>query len=727
MDLLIDFHLFSFIPVVAIGAIFWVERLARHGAQKRTTFLFLAVAAIALTGILQTLATVFQASVPFIWPQLLVTSSVLYFAALMFLEYAIHVKRIDESFLANDFVKALQSVQVWFWLVIGIMVLVIAYAGGFLFSHTSFPFDLFLAQDAKADTVEGRILGYLGHMKPLVILFTVFIIVLGFFAARKIFNLQEGVIRKRGYPFYAMMAINFLLLVQVLATPIPTTLQNTPFLPIFWFTVLNLVFVVRIVEEFFFWSIFNLRSDRNKIEARQHTQALLIRRVIASSDKEDMVLIKEAMESALDKVKERMVVPEYRMTGMTVRRAVGNILRIEDESHISGYCTPLSESKNIKSLDKQKLNELILRTTYELSEILNEPAENLKEFGKKLIKQAITTKTVVVSTEMPEAIKGLQRLIAVVPIFDGPAFIGAITVFKDSFDKLYPAERDVLLELAENLATIFSLISGKEVQRERNRLQGEMNIAKDLQTAIIPKNVQMEGYAVGSYMETATEVGGDVFDFLPTPFGNYFGIGDVSGHGLPAGMMAVISIAALHGAIDASKVLGKPLPIDQVFDSVNRVLCTLNRDRIGSDKFMTQNYFMEKNGKIQGIGSHLVTVVYRKASDSIEELPGLSGRAGYLGLSEYSVSAQSLVEFEMKKEDILVLYSDGVSEAKNGNGTMYGLEGIKHALTENSTKEPQEIVQALLDNLRRHATTGDLKKHGGFYTDDISLVVIKKV
>jgi sigma-B regulation protein RsbU (phosphoserine phosphatase) len=301
-----------------------------------------------------------------------------------------------------------------------------------------------------------------------------------------------------------------------------------------------------------------------------------------------------------------------------------------------------------------------------------------------------------------------------------------ITVFKDSFDKLYPAERDVLLELAENLATIFALISGKEIQRERNRLQGEMNIAKDLQTAILPKNITMEGYDVGSFMETASEVGGDVFDFLPTPYGNYFGIGDVSGHGLPAGMMAVISIAALHGAIDASKVLGKPLPLDQVFDSVNRVLCTLNRDRIGSDKFMTQNYFHEKNGKIQGIGSHLVTVVYRKDKDAFEELPGLSGQAGYMGLSEYSVSAQSLVEFSMKSGDILVLYSDGVSEAKNGNGTMFALDGIKQGLMENITKTPDEIIRGLLDNLRRHSATGDLKKHGGFFTDDISLVVIRK-
>jgi len=217
-----------------------------------------------------------------------------------------------------------------------------------------------------------------------------------------------------------------------------------------------------------------------------------------------------------------------------------------------------------------------------------------------------------------------------------------------------------------------------------------------------------------------------VFDFIPTPFGTYFGIGDVAGHGLPAGMMAVISVAALHGAIDASKVLGKPLALDQVYDTVNRVLCTINRDRIGSDKFMTQNYLVEKDGKLQYVGSHLIALVYRKASDSIEELGGMTGQAGYLGLSEFAVSTQSLGSFTMGSGDILVLYSDGVSEAMNGNGTMFGLEGLKRALVDHGDKTPQEFIAATLEDLRRHATAGDLKKHGGHFTDDISFVVLKK-
>jgi sigma-B regulation protein RsbU (phosphoserine phosphatase) len=110
----------------------------------------------------------------------------------------------------------------------------------------------------------------------------------------------------------------------------------------------------------------------------------------------------------------------------------------------------------------------------------------------------------------------------------------------------------------------------------------------------------------------------------------------------------------------------------------------------------------------------------------VEEITDLADKTGFLGLSEYVVSNQSLGSFTMNSGDVLVLYSDGVSESMNGNGTMFALEGIKRALVEHSDKAPDEFIAALLEDLRRHAAAGDFKKHGGHFTDDISLVVLKK-
>ena len=721
MELFNAFHLFSYLPVMGFGFILWYERMRRQGAQKRTTYLLLSLVALGLSGVVQAAATIFQSVLPFTWPQVFVLSGILYFLALIFLEYAIHVKRIQESFLSGDFHREVRGLGHWFGLAGLLALVVVVGAWSWQWPHNWFPLNLGLSMAAEQNPIRA----YTEQMRLVVGLYSVLLIVAALLAAHRVFNLQEGVIRKRSYPFYAQILVTFVLLVSVWSEPPATSVATANILPVGWFSLLSLVYIVRLIEEFFFWSQFQLRSDRAKLEQRQHVQNLLIRRVIAGAEDDDQGIIRELMDASLEKVRGRMVVQEYRITGITVYRLVGNVFRVEDPSHLIGYVTPLAD-KSIKNLDKQKLNDQILRTTYDFQELKDTPADALKDFGKKLVQQAMTTKEMVVTSEVPEGLRGLQRLVVVVPILDADRVLGFLTAFKDSFDKLYPAERDVLGELAENLSTVYALMAGKEVQRERNRLQGEMNTARDIQTSILPRNAQVPGYQVATFMETATEVGGDVFDFILTPYGTYFGIGDVAGHGLPAGMMSVISVAALHGALDAAKSLGQALPLDQVYDAVNRVLCTLNRDRIGSDKFMTQNHFLAQGNRIEHVGTHMVAAVWRAGTQTIDELTDLTNKTGFLGLSEHMLSKDSLGSFTMAKDDVLVLYSDGVTEAKNANGTMFALDGIKRVLAEHASQTPQEFIQSLLESLRRHATTGDLKKHGGRFTDDISLVVLKK-
>lgn len=723
MDTVTLLHLFSFVPIVGFGSVLWFERRRRPGGQGRTVALFRSLAVMAVIGVMQTLTWVFREAVPFAWPQVFVLSGLLYFLALILLEYAIHAKRIAESFLSADFRRSLLGLTPWIVAAAVLSLGVIAAAPSWQWDHTHYPLKFLLNPEAQKNPIAG----YTYHMTLITVAYSVVLVSMALLAALRLFNLQQGVIRQRGYPFYVQIVVTVLLLADLALARPQTSIETAFHLPVYWFLLLNVVYIVRLVEEFFFWSQYNLRSDRARMEQRQHLQNLLIRRVIGSAEAEDRAVVLEVMEAALDKMKLRMVVEEYRVTGLAVYRVAGTVARVEDASHIVGYCTPLTDHKSIKNLDKAKLNDQILRTTYDIPELRDTLAESLKDFGKRLIQAAMTRREPIVTSELPEGLKGLQRLVAVVPIFDVNHLVGFLTVFKDSFDKLYPAEREALDELAENLATVYALMAGKEVQKERNRLQGEMQSAREIQTSILPRPLLIPGFEVATFMETATEVGGDVYDYVPTPFGTYFGIGDVAGHGLPAGMMAVISVAALHGALDASRVLSKPLALDQVYDTVNRVLCTLNRDRIGSDKFMTQNYFLANGNRIEHVGTHLVAAVWRAATQTIEDLPGLADRTGFLGLSEYVVSVQSVGWFTMDAGDVLVLYSDGVSEAKNGNATMFGLDGIKQALVTHADAGPDALVAAVLDSLRHHSAAGDLKKHGGRFADDVSLVVLKKL
>ena len=721
MDALTAVHLFSFVPVLAVGGVLWFERRPRSGGRVRTVFLLRSLVVLGAVGVFQTFTWVFRGGLPLVWPQVFVLSSLLYALAFLLLEYSIHAQRIQESFLSQDFRRALVGVMPWFFVAGALVLAVFAAAGAWTWDHRGFPLNLFLQEEAQ----NNPILGYSQHMTLTALACSAILIAIALFAALKLFNLQKGVIRQRGYPFYMQILVTVVLMIDVLRSPPGASLDTAYRLPIPWFFLLNAVYLVRLVEEFFLWSQSNLRSDRIRVEQRQHAQDLLIRRIIGAGEDEDRTVVVEVMEAALEKMRGRLVIDEYRITGMAAYRVAGSVLRVEHPSHVLGYCTPLVDHKSIRNFDKAKLNDQIVRTTYDLAE-LQDSTGNPKDWGTRLVHQAVTTRQIVVTAELPEGLKGLQRLAAVVPVFDADRFAGFLTVFKDSFDRMYPTEQEALGELAETLATVWALVSGKEAQRERNRLQGEMNTARAIQTSILPRAISVPGYRVATFMETATEVGGDVYDVVPSPSGTYLGIGDVAGHGLPAGMMAVISVAALHGALEAARVLGRPLPLDQVYDTVNRVLCTLNRDRIGSDKFMTQNYFVINGNRFDHVGTHLVAALWRAATQTVEELPGLAERTGFLGLSEYVVSDQSLGSFTMDTGDVLVLYSDGVTEAKNAVGALFGLDGIKLCLAEHADQEPEGIIAELMGSLRRYSASGDLKKHGGRFADDVTLVVLAK-
>jgi sigma-B regulation protein RsbU (phosphoserine phosphatase) len=713
------FHLFTFFPVIGIGIILWYERVARRGASSRTLFLFFSLLIITMIGIFQAFTQSFKELFP---PalnfQIIALSGFLFYIALVLLEYAIHARRIKESFLMPDFLRGLKNF--WILMVIALILIVLSYL---YYPYNSRlmgnPIETFLVPAGNRSI---PLVVYQTNINVLAAVYLFLMFVLTLQATNSIFRLQEGVIRSRRYIFFTNFIVILATIIHLYSTK--GAVEGVP--PLYYFFFSNIIFMIRMVEEFFFWSMYNLRSDRIKIEQRQHDLNILIRRVISSPEEEDYIIVRETIESALSKAKSRMVVHEYNITGFLAFRVINNVLKVEDPRLLFGYCTPLVDNKNFKSLDKAKLNDMILRTTYDLNYLRTTPMENIKDYGSRLIKKVMDEKEPVIVSELPENFRGLQRMVGIYPILDSNNFVGAAVFFKDSFNQVYPVEKEVLNDLAENLGTIFALMNGKQIQKERNRLQGEMNTARNIQTSILPKKLDIPGYRVAATMQTATEVGGDTYDLVHHPNGNYLKIGDVSGHGLPAGMMATIEMAAFHGALETVKEFKIALTVDQLYDIVNRVLCVINRDRIGSDKFMTMNYFFEKDGKFIHAGTHEVALIYRANQDQVEEIHGTIDKTGFLGLSEYVVSTQSLGEFMLSKNDILVLYSDGVIEAKSVTGEQYDLERLKAIIQINHNKDPEEIIKELKTDLERWAKEGDMKVHGGHFADDVTVIVMKR-
>ncbi|NNM67185.1 MAG: SpoIIE family protein phosphatase [Spirochaetales bacterium] len=290
--------------------------------------------------------------------------------------------------------------------------------------------------------------------------------------------------------------------------------------------------------------------------------------------------------------------------------------------------------------------------------------------------------------------------------------------------------REIRKELSATYRGIKEKIRQEKIARELElssyRLAQEMDIARNIQSSILPKNPNLPGYKIATHSETATEVGGDSFDIIRTPLGNFISIGDVSGHGLPSGIMALIEMSALHGIVQSQLAFGVVPGPDKIYDMINRVLCEINRDRIGSDKFMTKLLLVELNGRFYHAGTHEIGLFYSRERNEVIELSDMIDRTAFLGISEYINSEGSLGSFAMEPGDFLLLYTDGLIEAKSESSEQFGIDRVKEILLEKREKEPAEILQALVSSLYSYSESGDMKLHSGHLADDLTLILLQK-
>lgn len=288
----------------------------------------------------------------------------------------------------------------------------------------------------------------------------------------------------------------------------------------------------------------------------------------------------------------------------------------------------------------------------------------------------------------------------------------------------------ILQELRESTSQLEKKLLEEQERKQQEihsiRLNKEMDIARNIQNSILPKQLAIPGYEISALMETATEVGGDAYDILSTPLGNFIGIGDVSGHGLASGIMALIEMAAFHGVVQTHLSFNKSVRPDIVYDIVNKVLCRINRDRIGSDKFMTKVLLVENEGRFIHAGTHEIGLFYSSKERKIRQLHDMIDRTAFLGISELIESRTSVGEFHMESGDFLLLYTDGLIEAKNAAGEQYGIERAELVLKKHAATGVESIIQELRGDLMAFSKDGDRQRYNGRLADDLTLVLIKK-
>jgi sigma-B regulation protein RsbU (phosphoserine phosphatase) len=247
---------------------------------------------------------------------------------------------------------------------------------------------------------------------------------------------------------------------------------------------------------------------------------------------------------------------------------------------------------------------------------------------------------------------------------------------------------------------------------EKERLKGELEIAARIQTSILPRDLTVSGLQIAAKMMTATEVGGDYYDVVANEDGCWIAIGDVSGHGLTAGlvmMMVQTGVATLvRNQPDAN-------PKD-VIRSLNTVLYENVHDRLEAERHMTLSLLRyHRDGGIVVAGAHMDAVVWRAASKKTETL-GTPGT--FLAITQDIEHINQEVSWQLADGDLMVLLTDGVTEAENAAGTAFDYGGVTQVLEAQATEPVEKIRDAMFSALIKHSPT---------LADDATIMVLRYV
>ena len=248
---------------------------------------------------------------------------------------------------------------------------------------------------------------------------------------------------------------------------------------------------------------------------------------------------------------------------------------------------------------------------------------------------------------------------------------------------------------------------------EKKRLDHDLEIARDIQRILLPAEAPaINGFQIGGLNVPARQVSGDYFDYIQVDEKRLgVAIADVSGKGVPASLIMAICRSVLR-----AEAARNPSPAD-VLRKVNRQLYP----DIKEDMFISMAYLIldhQRDGVTLARAGHDAPLLYKRASQSVTPLksPGM-----VVGIDSGNVFDRLTTDFAvpLERDDCLVLYTDGVTEALNSAGDEFGLDRMIQSVRASASDGAQTIVKRIIEDVRNFI--GSLPQN-----DDITLIAIRK-
>jgi len=273
-------------------------------------------------------------------------------------------------------------------------------------------------------------------------------------------------------------------------------------------------------------------------------------------------------------------------------------------------------------------------------------------------------------------------------------------------------ERDERMLLAMAAQAAISIENARLYDREIHQqlIEQDLKIARSIQKSFLPSQIPTHPrWDIFAFWSPAQEVAGDFYDFKDLGNGRWaFVVADVSGKGIPAALFMALSVTVLRFALTLD------FPPAELLRNVNRSLCAVNEQ---SQMFATifVGYLDLTSGLME----------FASAGHNPPLLRRSTGETEYLRCPGVLAGMFDEIAFEQRRAalqvgDVLVLYTDGITEAINPREEEFGEERLEAVIAENATRPAAEIVRALIDAVSTFAG-----ERGAF--DDETVVVIKLV
>ncbi len=293
-----------------------------------------------------------------------------------------------------------------------------------------------------------------------------------------------------------------------------------------------------------------------------------------------------------------------------------------------------------------------------------------------------------------------------------------ITHLADAAGKLAQGDFDIKVNISTNdelqqLGDIFNQTGPKLKAMEK--MQRALELARAIQQNLLPKtSPKLEGFELSGRCKYCDETGGDYYDFIeltmsgPGKMG--IALGDVTGHGIGAALLMATARSILR-----SNAARYGTDLTQLFEVMNRNL----ESDTDYDKFITLFYGIldaKRKSLIWASGGHDPALWYHSINNKIEELPNTGLPVGVMKDASFGQGGPVLLE----TGDIIVVGTDGIWEAQNERGVMFGKERLYKVIIRESDKPAAAICSRVIDNvINFSASTPQM--------DDITLIVIKSV